>query len=39
MVVVDIISSVLPEDMLDDVPVGFTQVGHVCMFSLYSILF
>lgn len=25
----DIIAAILPEDMLDEVPQGFTQVGHV----------
>lgn len=27
----DIIGSILPEDLMDDMPQGFTQVGHVCM--------
>ena len=30
--VADIISAILPEDMLQEFPQGFTQVGHVCMF-------
>ncbi|KAL2860788.1 uncharacterized protein BJX67DRAFT_375800 [Aspergillus lucknowensis] len=30
----DIISSILPEDMLEDMPQGFTQVGHIAHFNL-----
>ncbi|KAL5360045.1 Met-10+ like-protein-domain-containing protein [Aspergillus floccosus] len=30
----DIISSILPEDLLDEVPQGFTQVGHVAHLNL-----
>ncbi|KAL2814958.1 hypothetical protein BJX63DRAFT_420566 [Aspergillus granulosus] len=30
----DIIASILPEDMLDDMPQGFTQIGHVAHFNL-----
>jgi hypothetical protein len=29
----DIIASVLPEDLMEEVPQGFTQVGHVCMLT------
>lgn len=29
----DIMSCILPEDMLDEIPQGFTQVGHVCKSS------
>ena len=32
----DIISSILPEDLLDEVPQGFTQVGHVGTFASES---
>src|ERR1700723_2829798 len=28
----DIIGSILPEDALTEIPVGFTEVGHVCKF-------
>jgi tRNA (guanine37-N1)-methyltransferase len=28
-IIVDIISSILPEDV-EEIPVGFTQTGHVC---------
>ncbi|KAL4897640.1 Met-10+ like-protein-domain-containing protein [Aspergillus ambiguus] len=30
----DIISSILPEDLLEEVPQGFTQVGHVAHLNL-----
>lgn len=30
----DIIGSILPEEMLEEVPVGFTQVGHVGKFPV-----
>ncbi|KAL2854882.1 hypothetical protein BJY01DRAFT_231824 [Aspergillus pseudoustus] len=30
----DIIASILPEDMLEEMPQGFTQVGHVAHFNL-----
>jgi tRNA (guanine37-N1)-methyltransferase len=36
IVTAEIIASVLPEDLMDDMPQGFTQVGHVCM--LISVL-
>lgn len=28
-ILADIIAAILPEDMLDEVPQGYTQVGHV----------
>lgn len=31
--VADIMAAILPEDMLQEFPQGFTQVGHVCMLS------
>lgn len=31
-------SCILPEDMLDEIPQGFTQVGHVCEFSLFWLI-
>ncbi|OJI85621.1 hypothetical protein ASPTUDRAFT_55238 [Aspergillus tubingensis CBS 134.48] len=31
---VDIMSCILPEDMLDEIPQGFTQVGHVSHLNL-----
>lgn len=30
--IADIMSAILPEDMLEEFPQGYTQVGHVCMF-------
>ncbi|KAL3455266.1 hypothetical protein BJX64DRAFT_282198 [Aspergillus heterothallicus] len=30
----DIIASILPEDMLEDMPQGFTQIGHIAHFNL-----
>jgi tRNA (guanine37-N1)-methyltransferase len=30
----DIMNAILPEDMLEELPQGYTQVGHVCEFVL-----